>query len=142
MKNYFDIIECSCDKCVAACKKKPGWFLPEEVKPAADSLGLTEKEFFDRYLAVDYFLGEEEKSVISPATKTMNPGDVFPFNPIGECIFLEDGKCKIHSEKPYECKIYDHRNLVPKDTHKKVAESWIPHKLKIAELLGREPTVF
>lgn len=139
-----DVMECSCDKCVGACRKKPGWFVPEEIKPAADFLGLTEKEFFDKYLSVDYFTDPDGfLYVLSPATDKSEPGKEFPLEPSGRCIFLtDDEKCSIHSVKPFECKYFDHRKLdAPPDVneHRAVAEAWTAHKDKIAELLGREP---
>lgn len=142
-----DTIECSCDKCVSACHRKPGWFLPEEIKPAAELMGLSEKEFFDKYLSVDYY-GDPDKFlfVVAPATENSTPGQEYPLEPGGRCVFLtEDGKCQIHAAKPYECKHYDHRNSQSsdesRDQHRGVAEAWVPHLDKIKELLGREPEV-
>lgn len=140
-----DVIECECDVCTSACHKKPGWFLPEEIKPAADFLGLTEKEFFDQFLAVDYYCRTEDsetKFVLSPININSTPGEMFPFYPEGQCIFLKDNKCSIHSAKPFECKIYDHREKESSvDSHLAVAKAWEPYKEKIAQLLGREPSI-
>ena len=144
-----DTIECSCRDCCSACYHKPGWFLPEEIKPAADFLGITEEAFFHRYLSVDYFVEGEPLYVLSPATENSQPGEMFPFNPEGSCIFLKNGKCGIHAVKPFECKLYDHRKKImtkeegDKSTegHLAVAEAWIPYKDRIAKLLGREPSV-
>lgn len=134
-----DVIECSCGICVSACHKKPGWFLPEEIKPAADFLGLTEKEFFDKYLAVDYYMQDDMIYVLSPAVVGQETGKEFPLDPLGRCVFLKDDKCSIHAVKPHECRSYDHRNENNKELHLKVAEEWIPHKNRIKELLGRDP---
>ena len=146
-----DTIECSCEECTSACHRKPGWFLPEEIKPAAALLGITEQEFFNEYLSVDYYGSSHDAEgneipngfmfVLSPATDKSQPGDIFPFDPSGTCVFLKDNKCSIHSAKPFECKVYDHRHLVSTEVHKHVAEAWLEHKNKIVELLGREPEV-
>lgn len=141
-----DTIECSCRTCAEACYRKPGWFLPHEIKPAADLLGLTEEEFFKKYLLVDYFgTPDDFLFVLSPATVDTTPGEMFPLIPGGQCIFLRGGKCAIHAAKPFECKHYDHRNKdtadEAKEGHLAVAEAWVPFKARIAELLGREPTV-
>lgn len=139
-----NFIECTCKDCVSACYKKPGWFLPEEIKPAADLLGLTEQEFFDRYLMVDYFLNPDQKQfVLSPAIVGSEPGKEFPLDPSGQCVFLKNDLCSIHGAKPYECKYLDHReNHDPNNSrHQAVAETWIPHQDKITELLGREAKV-
>jgi len=146
-----DTIECSCTDCVSACKKKPGWFAPGEIKPAADLLGMSEeKEFFDKYLSVDYWGNPDSwMFVLSPATLNATPGQEFPLDPTGQCVFLkEDGKCSIHEAKPYECKSYDHRKKESEadleqasKQHLSVAEAWASHKDYIANLLGREPEV-
>jgi len=145
-----DTIECSCRDCASACYHKPGWFLPEEIKPAADLLGMTEEAFFKRYLSVDYFgLPNEFLYVLSPATENSQPGEMFPLEPSGMCVFLKNGKCGIHAAKPFECKLYDHRKKIKSkeesdkstEGHLAVAEAWIPFKARIAELLGREPDV-
>lgn len=145
-----DTIECSCQDCTSPCYKRPGWFLPEEIKPAADLLGMTEKEFFDTYLSVDYWVdGSKSLFVLSPAIENSTPGEMYPFNPIGKCVFLKDGKCGIHAAKPFECKLHDHRKK-PKtkeqdekltEGHLAVAQAWIPHRDHIVKLLGREPSV-
>ncbi len=143
-----DTIECNCSECVAACKKKPGWFHPDEIKPAADFLGLTEEEFFKQYLSVDYYSHTAivHLFVLSPATHLSTPGKEFPLEPNGRCVFLKDDLCSIHAVKPYECKRYDHRRLSmdieqAQAEHLALAEAWIPHKEKITQLLGREPNV-
>jgi Fe-S-cluster containining protein len=141
-----DTIECSCADCVSACHRKPGWFAPSEIKPAADLMGLTEQEFFKQYLSVDYYYDKPNSHlfVLSPATDKSVPGEEFPLEPTGRCVFLtENGQCGIHNAKPYECKIFDHRKLDTEgfDTHKAVAEEWTAHKDYIAGLLGREPEV-
>lgn len=136
-----DTIECSCQDCVSACYKKPGWFLPQEIKPVADFLGITEDQLFQRYLSVDYFGNPDEfLFVLSPATENSVSGEVFPLEPGGTCVFLKDNKCSIHSVKPFECKIYDHRKN-ESEAHLAVAEAWIPFKDYITKLLGREPVV-
>ena len=141
-----DTIECSCRDCTSACYKKPGWFIPEEIKPAADLLGLTEEEFFKQFLSVDYYGNPDNfLFVLSPATVDNQPGEMFPLIPSGQCVFLKDGACSIHAAKPFECKLYDHRKNesaeAAREGHLAVAEAWIPHKDRIAQLLGREPTV-
>jgi len=145
-----DTIECSCRDCASACYKKPGWFLPQEIKPVADFLGITEQQFFHRYLSVDYFgLPNEFLFVLSPATENSTPGEVFPLEPSGMCVFLKNGKCGIHAVKPFECRLYDHRKKIltkeesdkSTEEHLAVAEAWVPYKDYIAKLLGKEPQV-
>lgn len=83
---------CSCEKCRECCEREPGWFVPEEIGPAARFLKLSEKEFIAQYCE-----GHEEDGVLalSPRRK---PGKK-------ACIFLgRDGLCEIHEVKPYECR--------------------------------------
>lgn len=140
-----DTIECSCHTCVQACLKKPGWFAPGEIKPAADLLGMTEEDFFKKYLSVDYWTNPDANLfVLSPAIVGETPGQEFPLEPTGKCVFLTDeGKCSIHAAKPYECRSYDHRQKRDDSNseHLAVAESWVPHKDYISKLLGREPEI-
>lgn len=143
-----DTIECSCGTCVSACRKKPGWFSPNEIKPLADYLGITEKELFEKHLLVDYYVDMEKDQVffvLSPSIKDHKPGQEFPFFPTGSCVFLNaDEKCSIHPAKPFECKAFDHRNEdfeAGKQVHFAVAQSWADYKQYITDLLGREPQV-
>lgn len=141
-----DTIECDCNSCVSACKYKPGWFIFEEIKPAADFLGLSEQEFFNKYLVIDYFVSEKNKFVLSPATNKSELGEVMPNDPKGQCVFFKEGKCSIHAVKPYECKSYDHRKnkLSQKeltDHHEAVADTWKTHQDYIVSLYGKEPVL-
>jgi Fe-S-cluster containining protein len=139
-----DVIECSCARCQAACDKKPGWFLPGEAERAAALLGLTLKEMFDQYLTVDFW-GKTDRFVLSPATTRSPRGAEADFIAVGRCVFLTDeGLCRIHAAKPFECRQFDHRKKEPPHgQHEAVAISWTTPEAKaqIRELLGREPHV-
>lgn len=130
--------ECSCEKCKSACAYKPGWFLPEELAPLAEFFNLSEKEVFDKYLAVDWFEGDEDIFLISPAILG-SEGGMFPGNPTGTCVFYSKGLCEIHSVKPYECKAFMHGTEKGVLSHKEVGEAWKPFQEKVKELLGEEP---
>jgi Fe-S-cluster containining protein len=147
--------ECSCDICKSACSHKPGWFLPEQIKPLADHLNLTEQELFDKYLLVDYITvidhdlpkdleDLDEIFVLSPGIKSHRTGSNFPVDPRGECIWFKDGKCSIHSVKPFECSEYDH-DTSKKENQKRheydIPYKWLDHQDYITSLLGQEPEV-
>lgn len=138
---------CVCASCVDACRKKPGWFLPEQIEPLARALNVSVSELFETKLAIDYFVGDDEKQyVLAPATRGGRAGDMYPFDPYGECVFLDDELCSIHDtgEKPYECKVaLACSELALKDalTHGEVAERWAEHSELIEQLYGREPQV-
>lgn len=146
--------ECSCDLCKRACCNKPGWFLPEEIKPLADFLGMTEKEVFDKHLLVDYVTvidhdvsedyEEDVIFVLSPAIVGSSPGGVFPANPHGVCQWFQEGKCTIHTVKPYECREYNHDTprLDSAERHaNEIPNRWVPHQKYIEGLLEYLPDV-
>lgn len=63
----YKIIECSCQECISYCKKRPGWFRPEEIAPLAESLGLIIEETFQKYLIIDYWCTDDSIYLLSPA---------------------------------------------------------------------------
>lgn len=137
-------ISCDCDKCQSACTNKPGWFKPGEAEEVAEYLGLTIKELFDQYLAVDWFAKNKDLRIfiLSPSVKEGEPGGVFPFDPDGECVFFESGKCKIHPVAPFECKEYCHDSSEKySGRHELVAKSWIGQEKYIESLLGYKPEI-
>ena len=58
---------CTCQTCVDACYRKPGWFLPGEAENVAKFLGLSLEETFRKYLAIDWWAGKGDLNLISPA---------------------------------------------------------------------------
>lgn len=83
---------CDCEKCRECCEREPGWFVPGEILPAATYLGVSEKEFIQRY-CVEHFEGEIY--ALSPKTKSKSSA----------CVFLNSkGLCDIQPVKPYECR--------------------------------------
>lgn len=81
---------CDCPKCRALCEREPGWFMPEEIPSAAEFCGLTEEAFRERYLE------SHERDGVTMGSPKRAIG--------GQCIFFKDGKCRIHSVKPFECR--------------------------------------
>ena len=81
--------------CKECCRREPGWFVPEELEPAANYLGVSEDDFVARFCEEHL---EDDVRTFSPARKPGKP----------ECIFLDSkGLCEIHPVKPYECrKVY------------------------------------
>jgi Fe-S-cluster containining protein len=138
-------MDCKCDVCTSACRKKPGWFKPGEVAKAAALLNMSEQAFFDRYVSIDYYcMGNDFIFVLAPATLKIEPRALYPLNPTGECRFLQNGLCSIHDAKPYECGWYDHTQtdeVVLKNEHLSVALAWKGHQDEIERLLGRKPEV-
>lgn len=134
--------DCSCSTCVGACHRRPGWFKPGEVETAASLVGMSIKDFFSKYIMVDYWLNYPNRPIfiLSPATPG-RAGRIAPLTPLGRCIFLVDDRCSIHEAKPYECAIYDH-SFTSKEAaanHKDAAMAWKDHQAQIIELLGHDP---
>lgn len=136
---------CKCETCKSYCKHRAGWFKPGEAEKAAKLLGLTFREFFNTYLAVDYLYASEKDNlpndifVLAPATTGTETGKEYPFNPHGKCIFYQRGLCKIHDAKPFECKNTWHEKDDGENTHIIVGKTWANHQDQIKQLLGREP---
>lgn len=110
-------MECSCEKCVSACKNYPGRLLPQDLRGIADFLGISTDELVDAYLVVEYVENAGRKMfMFSPAKlrrggkPLFSPGEVVEewyLTKQGRCIFLDSGdRCSIHPVKPFECREY------------------------------------
>lgn len=133
-------IECQCEHCKNACKSCPGWFLPGEAEAAATHMGLSLQDFFDKYLGVNWWEGDDPIFVLAPALVGEDTGTEYPGDPRGTCVFFnKDGLCDIHKVKPYECAelLCDDPNAQKR--HEFIATQWEVHQDQISELLGREP---
>ena len=139
-------MECQCPKCKSACNYKPGWFAPGEVEKVAEYKKITLKELFDQYLGVDWWVKYLNNIfLLAPATTGMTPGEQYPEEPKGRCIFFKKELCEIHPVKPFECAQWDH--TIKHHTinfHKEVAMKWNNSKSQkqIITLLGNHPVVY
>lgn len=138
-------MDCKCKWCTNGCLYKPGWFNFGQIEEVAKFLGITVKELFDEYLAVDYWASAENPIfVIAPAVDTIKTGVEYPLDPHGRCVccvFYDEAiGCKIHAVKPAECAFVDHDKSREECTEFRntVRDSWLG-KTQIKELLGREP---
>lgn len=129
----------TCAFCREGCDIKPGWFLPGEAERAAEFMNLPLEEFFRRYLAVDWWVAEPNIFLLSPAIAGEYPGEEFPGDPRGTCVFYKEGRCQIHLVKPHECRERWCGDRDPGTTHQDVAAAWAAHQDQITGLLGREP---
>ena len=120
--------ECSCEKCIEACQRNPGWFgTIREIKGAAKIMGMSVQDFAKEYLIREWWGGEEDISIPAPRRnfdkediKSSEPWyDEIQQNGVGflraswghnlmrhwACIFLDDNnRCMIHQSKPKECR--------------------------------------
>ena len=137
--------ECDCKRCKSACKQKPGWFKPEQIGPLAKNMGISVRELFDKYLAVDWYGGEvRDKDIflLAPALKSRSTEKMYPMDPRGECVFFNKDKCDIYDRgKPFECTEYNHNDSMQQtvERHRKVAFEWEHQGELIKWLLGRTP---
>ena len=130
-KEKMNLKDCTCEACVNACKRMPGWFAPGEAEKAAEAIGIPWEEF-KKKLIIDYWCGENETYVWRPRRITgdenSNGGhlDVASWGSAfarGVCSFLEADRCTIHKVKPYECR------------HTKCAGK--PEKLQLREKISK-----
>lgn len=136
--------ECNCDKCAKACTVKPGWFTPDQIKPLAKALKLSQVELFRRHLQIDWWNDSPDVFVLSPKLVGEKGGTMFPGEPSGTCHWFKDGKCAIHSlGKPAECAFYHHttERASTLENHEKTADAWRTpeHQELIRTLYGAEP---
>mgnify|MGYP001605674354 CR=1 FL=1 len=134
--------ECSCNACVNACKHRPGWFKPDELKKTAKLLNISLKKLFKEKFAVDWWEGVNGSIfLIAPAIKGQKTGKEYPAYPRGECIFFENGKCSIHEAKPFECAEFIHtdNNKDANLRHEMIAKIWLSKQDFVKKLLGRKP---
>lgn len=136
---------CSCEVCQGACTVKPGWFKPGEAEKAAELMGLDLQTFFDTYLGVDWYIGDEGRDifVLSPTVTSGSPGEMFDANPRGRCVFFDGQHCKIYAARPYECRMFHHDQGRDEThaRHEQVAKAWEGDgdQEQIEALLGEEP---
>jgi len=131
----------TCSFCRDGCDIKPGWFLPGEAEKAAELMDMPLADFFAKYLAVDWWQGEPDIFLLSPAIAGEPTGTEFPGNPRGTCVFYQGERCQIHAAKPAECRerFCGDRGNARDMTHEDVAMAWTDHQGQITELLGGDP---
>jgi Fe-S-cluster containining protein len=107
---------CRCEKCASACRRDPGRLVPSDLKKIAAFLGISEKELLSGHLVRIPARGRDRHvHFLAPAKMKAArflaaPGTVVPDyygEEKGRCIFLSDeGLCRIHEVKPFECAAY------------------------------------
>lgn len=122
------ISSCACNACVSACESKPGWFMPEQIP---DLLEFFQAKNLDELLgagmlAIDYFDGPADGPLMLSPNIVGNAGKAFPFNPLGQCVFLKDGLCDIHVIKPFECSemLHSDDSTTVGVRHAGIAQAW------------------
>ena len=84
-----------CKKCGKCCTFDSGYLVDEDFPKIAKFLGVSEDELKEKYLQKVHMFG---KIIFKPKVKKKGKH-------YGECIFLKNNKCSIHSVKPLNCKV-------------------------------------
>lgn len=117
------VFECACKECVGACKKRPCWGTPQDIKKLM-AAGLGGKLMEDYWVRSSH--DEGNIMIISPAIRGYE-GHGAPFSPFGRCVFLDkNDRCEIHDMKPTEgaearCCDASHD---AQEIHQRMAFSW------------------
>jgi len=106
----FPVTSCDCPDCRAACLNSPGWFMPNQIAPLANHLGLSVSDLFRTKLAVGVtgMPGGQLVHGIMPhkLRDGKKPGTVWTLPELarpGRCVFFDRGKCTIYKYRPFEC---------------------------------------
>lgn len=135
---------CTCNECIKACRNRPGWFKPGEAEKVAGYLKISLQELFNKYLQVDYWVGDGKKHPsdilnLSPGIVEEMHCKVVTWFPRGTCVFLKEDRCSIHPVKPFECKmtVCCNDNEHEDDCHEEAGLSWNNEKdqLQVNKLL-------
>lgn len=128
MKNH---PECTCTRCVSACKSNPGWC------SVADAKRLIAAGYAKR-LMLDWWDGDgpggDNVYILAPASVDYEGGLAEAGSPLsflfgyfekGQCNFLTaDDRCEIHSIKPRQCAETLACDPEFKDTNRRYMENW------------------
>ncbi len=143
----FPVTSCDCPDCRAACLNSPGWFMPNQIAPLANHLGLSVDELFRKKLAVGVTQMAGGKSIhgIMPhkLRDGKKPGAVWTLLELsgpGRCIFFDRGRCTIYKYRPFECArmMHDQPQAAVKLRHR-IVPYWTNSALrKYGELAGRK----
>lgn len=136
-------MDCACDKCQNFCRRKPGWFTPDQIEPLARRLNLTLAALFQGYLTIDAVLVEEKGQpkgvyVLAPAMVGQRASAISDPTAKGTCVWLKDGQCAIHDMKPRECQMIDHATAARDGDllRASILKAWMPRKSFVQGLYG------
>jgi len=75
--DQYEIIECTCEKCISCCKERPGWFRPKEIPELAEFLKASIKGIFQKYLIADYWIGDSSNIYLLSPVKDFDKVEEF-----------------------------------------------------------------
>ncbi len=130
---------CACPSCVEACRQRPCWPTPDEVRKLIE-LGYGKRLWLDYWCGERYDNPNRDIHIPAPAI-TGYENRMASFFPVGQCTFLNaEGLCEIHAVKPMEGRLITCSGATPNDLHRTVAMMWnnpAAQKLADAWYLGR-----
>lgn len=101
--------DCTCEKCVSACKRSPGKMLPYEAERIAKFLELPFDELKKKLIKNYHYNSETDPLIWEPRKVGMDEDEEIASdeytNRRGTCVFLKNDRCTIHEVKPFECRI-------------------------------------
>ncbi len=83
--------EVDCLACANCCKKMTPTFKKAEIKRIAAHVGLTYKEYFDKYLEVD----QDNGDIVNSSTPCQH-------------LNMKDNKCEVYELRPADCRLFPH----------------------------------
>jgi Fe-S-cluster containining protein len=86
----------NCKKCGHCCSYGSGYILEKELKRIAEFLQISEKELKEKHVDEVYRFGT---FVFKPKLNYKSE------KPYGNCVFLKNKQCSIHTIKPLHCRI-------------------------------------
>ncbi len=148
-RSPFPVTSCDCPECRAACLNSPGWFMPNQIAPLADHVGLSVEDLFRKKLAVGLTQMPDGRQVHGVMPHKLRdgkkPGTVWTLRELaepGRCVFFDRGRCTIYKYRPFECARMMHdrpraavalrHRIVPRWTKDALSEfaAWVGQKLK------------
>lgn len=102
----FERTVCDCAECVECCRR-PGHLIPADLFRIADRL-LADGRIQNQQ-EVFTFLRASRGAVVgdSVSGKLFRIGTITPKTQDGQCVFLHEGRCTIHSVAPFGCAFFD-----------------------------------
>ena len=83
--------EVGCLNCANCCKKMTPTFKKVEVKRIAEHIGLSYKEYFEKYLTID----DDNGDIINKSTPCQH-------------LNLKTNKCSVYEIRPADCRLFPH----------------------------------
>jgi Fe-S-cluster containining protein len=131
---------CECDICKSRCRRRVGWFLPEQVSKIEEFFNKNISEMIGKELVIDYWASDDLILILAPNI-IGNHNKQMPFKAFGQCVFLDpQEKCRIYSNRPYECACADHNTDKNETTHEQIAGEWKDSEILKGLIEFEEPT--